>query len=62
MVFPLQTNYDKTNSPLQGAEPEEANLPADSLLRPLRSARIHLGSAQKAHPLNPNPKPPAGPG
>lgn len=47
---------------LQGTEPEEANLPANSLLRPLWSARIHLGRAQKAHPINPNPKPPAGPG
>lgn len=49
-------------SPLQGTEPEEANLPANSLLRPLWSGRIHLGNAQKARRLNPNPKPPAGPG
>lgn len=45
----------KVSSPLylfQGTEPEEANLPADSLLRPLWPIRVHLGDAQKAHPLN----------
>lgn len=38
--------------PPQGAEPEEADLPADSHLRPLWPTRVSLGGAQKACLLN----------
>lgn len=38
--------------PIQGPEPEEANLPANSLLRPLWPIRVYMGGAQKACPLN----------
>lgn len=41
--------------PPQGAEPEEADLPADSLLRPLRPTRVYLGDSQKACLLNTPP-------
>lgn len=39
----------------QGTEPEEADLPADSLLRPLWPTRVYLGAAQKACLLNTPP-------
>ena len=41
--------------PPQGTEPEEADLPADSLLWPLWPIRIYLGAAQKALLLNTSP-------
>lgn len=40
---------------LQGTESEEADLPENSLLWPLRPARVFLGGSQKACPVNTPP-------
>lgn len=39
----------------QGTQPEEAHLPGNGLLRPLRPIRVCLGGAQKARPLISSP-------